>query len=51
MRRRAIAAERQLLADWRRRGRIQDDVFHMLENELDRAELHVAPLSSAWLDD
>jgi CPA1 family monovalent cation:H+ antiporter len=51
MRRRAIAAERQLLADWRHRGRIQDDVFHMLENELDRAELHVAPMSSTWLDD
>jgi Na+/H+ antiporter len=50
MRRRAIAAERQLLADWRRRGRIQDDVYHLLENELDRAELHVAPMSSTWLD-
>jgi monovalent cation/hydrogen antiporter len=50
MRRRAIAAARQLLADWRRRGRIQDDVYHLLENELDRAELHVAPMSSTWLD-
>jgi monovalent cation/hydrogen antiporter len=50
MRRRAIAAERQLLADWRRRRRIQDDVYHLLENELDRAELHVSPMSSTWLD-
>jgi Na+/H+ antiporter len=50
MRRRAIAAERRLLADWRRRGRIQDDVYHLLEDELDRAELHVAPMSSTWLD-
>ena len=51
MRRRAIAAERRLLADWRRRGRIQDDAYHLLEDELDRAELHVAVLSNTWLDD
>jgi CPA1 family monovalent cation:H+ antiporter len=51
MRRRAIAAERRLLADWRRRGRIQDDAYHLLEDELDRAELHVAALSNTWLDD
>jgi NhaP-type Na+/H+ or K+/H+ antiporter len=50
MRRRAIAAERQLLADWRRRGRIQDDAYHLLESELDRAELHVAPMANIWLD-
>jgi CPA1 family monovalent cation:H+ antiporter len=50
MRRRAIAAERQLLADWRRRGRIQDDAYHLLEDELDRAELHVAAMSNAWPD-
>jgi CPA1 family monovalent cation:H+ antiporter len=50
MRRRAIAAARRLLADWRRRGRIQDDTYHLLEGELDRAELHVAPMSSTWLD-
>jgi Na+/H+ antiporter len=50
MRRRAIAAERRLLADWRRRGRIQDDAYHLLEDELDRAELHVAPMSSTSLD-
>jgi CPA1 family monovalent cation:H+ antiporter len=50
MRRRAIAAERRLLADWRRRGRIQDDAYHLLEDELDRAELHVAAISNTWLD-
>jgi NhaP-type Na+/H+ or K+/H+ antiporter len=50
IRRRAIAAERRLLAEWRRRGRIQDDAYHLLEDELDRAELHVAPMSSTWLD-
>jgi CPA1 family monovalent cation:H+ antiporter len=47
MRRRAIAAERSLLADWRRRGRIQDDTYHLLEDELDRAELSAASLSTA----
>jgi Na+/H+ antiporter len=50
MRRRAIAAERRLLADWRRRGRIQDDAYHLLEDELDRAELHVAAVSNTWLE-
>jgi NhaP-type Na+/H+ or K+/H+ antiporter len=49
LRRRAIAAERRLLADWRRRGRIQDDAYHLLEDELDRAELHVAAVANAWL--
>jgi CPA1 family monovalent cation:H+ antiporter len=47
MRRRAIAAERGLLADWRRGGRIQDDTYHLLEDELDRAELSAASLSAA----
>jgi NhaP-type Na+/H+ or K+/H+ antiporter len=50
MRRRAIAAERRLLVDWRRRGRIQDDAYHLLEEELDRAELHVASMSNTGLD-
>lgn len=50
IRRRAIAAERQLLAEWRRGGRIQDDTYHLLEDELDRAELHVAPTANTWLD-
>jgi len=34
----ALTAERQLLAEWRRRGLIQDDTYHLLEDELDRAE-------------
>ena len=50
LRRRAIAAERRLLGEWRRRGRIQDDAYHLLEDELDRAELHVAQISSTWLE-
>ena len=50
LRRRAIAAERRLLADWRREGRIQDDTYHLLEDELDRAELHSAPMASTSLD-
>jgi CPA1 family monovalent cation:H+ antiporter len=50
LRRRAIAAERRLLTDWRREGRIQDDTYHLLEDELDRAELHVAPMASTSLD-
>ena len=50
LRRRAIAAERRLLAVWRREGRIQDDTYHLLEDELDRAELHVAPMPSTSLD-
>jgi Na+/H+ antiporter len=50
VRRLAIGAERRLLADWRRGGRIQDDAYHLLEDELDRAELHVARVSSTSLD-
>jgi hypothetical protein len=46
----ALSAERQLLAEWRRRGRIQDDAYHLLEDELDRAELHAAPVTSTSLD-
>jgi NhaP-type Na+/H+ or K+/H+ antiporter len=38
----AIAAERRLLAEWRQEGRIFDDAYHLLEEELDRAELHAA---------
>jgi Na+/H+ antiporter len=46
----AIAAERRLLFEWRRLGRIQDDTFHLLEDELDRAELQSAPLAAASLE-
>jgi NhaP-type Na+/H+ or K+/H+ antiporter len=50
LRTQAIAAERRLLAQWRSQGRIQDDAFHLLEDELDRAELHVASFGTTWLD-
>jgi CPA1 family monovalent cation:H+ antiporter len=43
LRMKAIAAERRALADLRSRGRIDDDVFHRLEEELDWAELNAAP--------
>lgn len=46
----AIAAERRLLFEWRRLGRIQDDAFHLLEDELDRAELQAAPLAATALE-
>jgi NhaP-type Na+/H+ or K+/H+ antiporter len=50
IRRQAIAAERRVLAELRRLGRIQDDAYHLLEDELDRAELHVSQISSTWLE-
>jgi CPA1 family monovalent cation:H+ antiporter len=46
----AIAAARRLLADWRGQGRILDDTYHVLEDELDRAELHSAALDSSSLE-
>jgi NhaP-type Na+/H+ or K+/H+ antiporter len=46
----AIAAERRLLIEWRSQGRIQDDVFHLLEDELDRAELQAASFATTWLE-
>jgi Na+/H+ antiporter len=46
----AIAAERRLLNEWRRLGRIQDDAFHLLEDELDRAELHSVPPAATSLE-
>jgi Na+/H+ antiporter len=50
LRMRAIAAERRLLIEWRRRGRIFDDTYHLLEDELDRAELHTASLGTTSLE-
>jgi Na+/H+ antiporter len=47
LRLRAIAAERRLLTDWRRDQRILDDVYHLLEEELDRAELHAAAAAAS----
>jgi CPA1 family monovalent cation:H+ antiporter len=46
----AIAAERGLLIQWRSEGRIQDDAFHVLEDELDRAELHAGSSGTTWLE-
>jgi CPA1 family monovalent cation:H+ antiporter len=42
LRRLAIAAKRRTLADLRRGGHIDDDAFHILEQELDWAELAAA---------
>jgi CPA1 family monovalent cation:H+ antiporter len=50
MRRTALEAERALLIDWRQRGRIPDDVYHHLEDELDRVELEVTASGSSWLE-
>ena len=38
----AIAAQRRVIAEWRREGRMGDDTYHRLEEELDRAELNAA---------
>ncbi|MDE1145861.1 MAG: cation:proton antiporter [Azospirillaceae bacterium] len=42
LRRHTIAAKRRTLTDLRRGGRIDDDVYHTLEQELDWAELAAA---------
>jgi NhaP-type Na+/H+ or K+/H+ antiporter len=46
----AIAAERRLLVEWRHQGRIFDDTYHLLEEELDRAELHAAARGAASIE-
>ncbi|MGD0494235.1 MAG: cation:proton antiporter [Steroidobacteraceae bacterium] len=51
IRRTALKAERALLIDWRERGRIPDDVYHHLEDELDRIELELASTGASWLSD
>jgi Na+/H+ antiporter len=38
----ATDAERRVLAELRKHGRIDDDAYHLLEGELDRAELYAA---------
>jgi Na+/H+ antiporter len=43
LRRDALAAKRRALADLRRRGAIDDDVFHAIEQELDWSELAASP--------
>jgi CPA1 family monovalent cation:H+ antiporter len=50
LRRRALEAERKLLNEWRMKGRILDDVYHHLEDELDRTELDVAAPATSWLE-
>jgi Na+/H+ antiporter len=50
LRRRALQAERRVLNQWRGEGRILDDAYHLLEDELDRADLHSASLENTWLD-
>jgi CPA1 family monovalent cation:H+ antiporter len=49
LRRRALKIQRDVLFECRREGRILDDAYHILEDELDRAELHSASLESTWL--
>jgi Na+/H+ antiporter len=51
LRRRGLEAERRLLNGWRRNGRIPDDVYHHLEDELDRTELDLASSGASWLED
>jgi NhaP-type Na+/H+ or K+/H+ antiporter len=46
----AVAAERRLLVEWRQKGRIDDDAYHLLEEELDRAELHAASVGTASVE-
>jgi hypothetical protein len=50
LRRRALSAERDLLNDRRENGDIGDDVYHHLEDELDRTELDIASPGASWLE-
>jgi CPA1 family monovalent cation:H+ antiporter len=50
MRRTALRAERSLLLERRQQGRIPDDVYHHLEDELDRVELQISSSGATWLD-
>lgn len=45
----ALAGQRRVLARWRRSECIDDDAFHRLEEELDRAELNATPPGEAGL--
>jgi CPA1 family monovalent cation:H+ antiporter len=47
---RAIEAARRFLSERREQGRIFDDTYHRLEDELDRAELQAAKLDSSLLE-
>jgi Na+/H+ antiporter len=46
-----ILAKRETLAGLRRAGNIEDDVFHVLEQELDWAELAVTPVAQFELEE
>jgi hypothetical protein len=46
----ALAAERKVLHEWRWKGRILDNVYHLLEDELDRAELQAVSVGTTWLE-
>lgn len=48
LRLRALEAQRGLLLGWRESGRVSDDVYHHLEDELDRSELHVETPGASW---
>jgi CPA1 family monovalent cation:H+ antiporter len=50
LRRRGLEAERRTLNGWRNQGRIPDDVYHHLEDELDRTELDLASPGASWLE-
>jgi Na+/H+ antiporter len=50
LRRRGLEAERRMLNGWRNEGRIPDDVYHHLEDELDRTELDLASPGTSWLE-
>jgi CPA1 family monovalent cation:H+ antiporter len=43
LRRRAVKAARAAVSDLRQRGDVGDDAFHLVEEELDRTELSLAP--------
>jgi len=49
LRRSGIDAQRKKLIELRRRGEIEDDVFHVFENELDRAELALSTAEDSEL--
>jgi CPA1 family monovalent cation:H+ antiporter len=51
LRRRALRAERELLNNRRESAQIGDDVYHHLEDELDRTELDIASPGMSWLED
>ncbi len=44
LRQRSLAAARKTLLDLRQTGEISDPAFHVVEEELDRAQLNADPL-------